>query len=493
MEVTGYYDKIAMEQDGAPPAPSSRHSSEDEMHDGAGLQQPASFGSEGGSVDILVEALFDRSRCKQGASLDALAREVREAAQKTVRTFHPGKDVGVEECYLSRRSCVVARVDDSLEIGSLPCEAVRSIRVNAAFLEDGHEAISDLERNVDMFQDSCDDLPACELTPLPHVSLVGLWESLCFDDDSAPDAHPGWCGHLKHRLLRYMLVALLLSDKGVDPTVVSWNRVILFYGPPGTGKTSVCRALAQKLSMHLRHRFPICQLVEINTHSIFSKFFSESGKLVMKLFMRVRELAEDTSTLIILLIDEVESLAGARTSSLNSGDPSDSIRVVNALLTQIDALRRYPNVFILCTSNITEAIDIAFVDRADQKVFLGPPSLRARYRILSGAVNELLAKNVVSGDPLRDLSVASRTGSSAPEGRLYEMCSGLEGASGRFLRKLPFLSLMHSSTFTLQGYFCGLARAVADEAEARQQLTRNAERGTALQRAQDCQGTPRRN
>ena len=53
---------------------------------------------------------------------------------------------------------------------------------------------------------------------------------------------------------------------------------------------------------------------------------------------------------------------------MNGSEPSDAIRAVNALLTQIDALKRFPNVMVLTTSNITEAIDLAFVDRADIKV-----------------------------------------------------------------------------------------------------------------------------
>ena len=66
-------------------------------------------------------------------------------------------------------------------------------------------------------------------------------------------------------------------------------------------------------------------------------------------------------------------------------EPSDAIRVVNALLTQIDQIKRYlalspvclehlgnqtglltvryANVIILTTSNVTGAIDLAFVDR----------------------------------------------------------------------------------------------------------------------------------
>lgn len=72
---------------------------------------------------------------------------------------------------------------------------------------------------------------------------------------------------------------------------------------------------------------------------------------------------EDPSTLVCVLIDEVESLTAARKSAVKGSEPSDAIRVVNALLTQLDQIRRYPNVLILTTSNITEAIDIAFIDR----------------------------------------------------------------------------------------------------------------------------------
>ena len=225
---------------------------------------------------------------------------------------------------------------------------------------------------------------------LPSVHFEGLWESLQFDEN------------IKQQLLNYSRSALLFSKLKVNSNIIAFNRLVLLHGPPGTGKTSLCKALAHKLSV--KH-FPMSsqpqaeinfsKLIEINAHSLFSKWFSESGKLVSKLFQQIRDLAElaldmDDMTmgsmgdpghgssskgrsLVFVLIDEVESLAVARKASIQGGEPSDGIRAVNALLTQLDQLKAYPNVYVMCTSNVSDAIDEAFLDRADLKIYLGNP------------------------------------------------------------------------------------------------------------------------
>ncbi|MBV97245.1 Pachytene checkpoint protein 2, partial [Eschrichtius robustus] len=155
----------------------------------------------------------------------------------------------------------------------------------------------------------------------------GLWDSLVYDVE------------VKSHLLDYVMTTLLFSDKKVDSNLITWNRVVLLHGPPGTGKTSLCKALAQKLTIRLSSRYRYGQLIEINSHSLFSKWFSESGKLVTRMFQKIQDLIDDKDALVFVLIDEVESLTAARNACRAGAEPSDAIRVVNAVLTQIDQIK----------------------------------------------------------------------------------------------------------------------------------------------------------
>ena len=235
---------------------------------------------------------------------------------------------------------------------------------------------------------------------------------------------------------------MLFAEATIDPNIISWNRMILLYGPPGTGKTTLCKALANKLFIRCSQDvYESGILMEINSHSLFSRWFSESGKLVMKLFDQIDEIAQDEKCLVIVLIDEVESIASARNASARSNEPGDAVRVVNAVLTSLDALRRKSNVLILCTSNMVNNIDEAFRDRVDYSVYIGPPSAPARYEILKSCLIELMDKGIIQ---VQGENIFNNPSSSVDcihemisKSDLLKVANLSESYSGRGLRKLP--------------------------------------------------------
>lgn len=286
------------------------------------------------------------------------------------------------------------------------------------------------------------------IRPLPSLALDDAWDALHVESS------------VKRKLLSYSRAAVLLADRRVPSALVSCNRVVLLFGPPGTGKTTLAQAVAQKLSVRLTSTARYsggAHLVEVNAHSLFSRWFSESGKLVSRMFDRVRDLANDPTCLVFVLIDEVESLTAARNAQAN--EPSDAMRVVNAMLTQLDRLKELPNVLVLATSNITGAVDAAFLDRADLKIFLGPPNLDARFEILSSGLHALVDAGVAGPRVPTNLMPSKRSVflSGSGVGHATGVGPGLalsgankwlalaaeasEGLSGRALRKLPLTAV----------------------------------------------------
>lgn len=131
---------------------------------------------------------------------------------------------------------------------------------------------------------------------------------------------------------------------------------------------------------------------------------------MQKLFSNVAEMVDAEDCFVVVLIDEVESLTAARASAMAGNEPSDALRVsksstmfylliaqqvVNALLTQLDKLKHRKNVMVMATSNLANAIDTAFVDRADIVQYIGLPPQEALYTILCNCLHELMKRGII--------------------------------------------------------------------------------------------------
>jgi hypothetical protein len=174
-------------------------------------------------------------------------------------------------------------------------------------------------------------------------------------------------------------------------------------------------------------------------------------------------MAEEQRTLHVCVIDEIETLCSSREAALAKGssEPSDAVRVVNSMLTELDRLKSFKNVLLVCTSNITSALDSAFLDRCDLKIRVSLPNAAGRFAILRSALNEMMRAGIV-GPPVHipqryDLLLHAPLQSSQLLLRLVELTGlgsgssggggggsqggdsdgGGEGLSGRALRKLP--------------------------------------------------------
>ncbi|RKF81919.1 Pachytene checkpoint protein 2-like protein [Golovinomyces cichoracearum] len=229
--------------------------------------------------------------------------------------------------------------------------------------------------------DEKQELPQAEILSLPHLRFANQWEELIFQDDIKGD-------------LIWMMTNILKFSRLCEKGEI--NPLILLYGPPGTGKTTLCQGLAQKISIRLNSMYTHTRLVQIKTATLFSKYYSESARQVDEIFTKISRMCQDNlEEFICVFFDEVESIASSREFSTRSGESQDSLRATNALLTGLDRTKINPNIIFLCTSNMYEALDSAFLDRCGLKLSIKPPSIKCQYEILRSRIQNLMRRGVI--------------------------------------------------------------------------------------------------
>lgn len=115
---------------------------------------------------------------------------------------------------------------------------------------------------------------------------------------------------------------------------------------------------------------------------------------------------------------------------------------------------------------MTTSIDLAFIDRADIKQYIGYCTAEAIYEIFSLACNELGKCDLIQPNNFKFLSIADIAENKSGVARsaaLHEIAKKSIGLSGRLLKKIPFLAFalfVKSETVTIDEYLLALEAAV---------------------------------
>ncbi|MET8406759.1 GNAT family N-acetyltransferase [Streptomyces sp. NPDC005195] len=218
----------------------------------------------------------------------------------------------------------------------------------------------------------------------------GLWRALA-GMEREKDA-------IERRIVLPLAEPALADQYGVTPP-----KAVILFGPPGTGKTSFAKAVASRLEWPFVELFP-------------SRLAAGTEGLAASLRDTFAELAELET--VVLFIDEVEEIAGARSGL--AVDPGHG--VTNELLKLIPGFRDHDERLLICATNSVRSLDQAFLrpGRFDYVIPVGPPDPAAREaiwrRYLGAAADRVELRRLVAASEMftpADIEFAARKGAQA--------------------------------------------------------------------------------
>lgn len=164
--------------------------------------------------------------------------------------------------------------------------------------------------------------------------------------------------------------AAMNDEKAIRKIESIIPRGLIFHGPPGTGKTLFAKGIAEALN---------AAIYIVSGPELKSKWVGEGEANIRRLFARARATAPS-----VIVFDELDSIAQARTGGTSDGASQAAHSMVNQLLTEMDGFRKEQMVLIIGTTNFVESLDPAFLrpGRFEYQIEIPYPDWEDRRAIL---------------------------------------------------------------------------------------------------------------